>query len=71
MQEKTLPVPQNGQGTPVKVYNGQPLTLETPTTSFKNDFKGAKYIFSKPSSNKPMSNNTVFLLCCGVVSVME
>lgn len=42
MQENTLPVPQNGQGTPVKVSKGQPLILSTPATSFKNDFSGAK-----------------------------
>lgn len=71
MHEKTLPVPQNGHGTPVKVSNGQPLTLSTPTTSFKNDFKGAKYTFNRPSNNKTISNKIVFLLLaedCGTIT---
>lgn len=42
MHENTLPVPQNGHGIPVKVNIGQPLTLSTPATSFRNDFSGAK-----------------------------
>jgi len=40
--ENTLPVPQKGHGMPVNVSSGHPLTLSTPTTSFKKDFKGAK-----------------------------
>lgn len=42
IHENTLPVPQNGQGIPVKVSNGQPFTLSMPTTSLRKNFKGAK-----------------------------
>ncbi len=42
MHENTLPVPQNGQGAPVNVSSGQPLTLCTPITSFKKYLIGAK-----------------------------
>jgi hypothetical protein len=71
MHENTLPVPQKGHGTPVKVNNGQPLTLSTPAISFKNDFKGAKYTFNSPSNSKTISNRIVFLLLaedCGTIS---
>jgi hypothetical protein len=47
MHEKTLPIPQKGQGIPAKVSRGHPFIDSIPTSVNRNS-EGEKYTLNNP-----------------------